>query len=58
MVKQITDKKVKGYTADEKAAAMVGLIGPLSTIGIALLVGFIALSVIMPMYMLTGAIGG
>ena len=44
--------------ADEKASAMVGMIGPLSTIGIALLVGFIALSVIMPMYTLTGAFGG
>jgi len=41
--------------AEEKTAAMVGLIGPFSTIGIALLVGFIALSVIMPMYTLTGA---
>ncbi len=44
--------------ADEKASAMVGMIGPLSTIGIALLVGFIALSVILPMYTLTGAFGG
>ena len=43
--------------AEEKTAAMVGMIGPLSTIGIALLVGFIALSVIMPMYTLTGAFG-
>lgn len=42
-------------TADERANAMVGLIGPASTIGIALLVGFIALSVLMPMYTLTGA---
>ncbi len=45
-------------TAEEKATTMVGLISPISTIGIALLVGFIALSVIMPMYSLTGAIGG
>lgn len=44
-------------TADEKANAMVGLIGPASTIAIALLVGFIALSVLMPMYTLTGAFG-
>ncbi len=44
-------------TAEETANAMVGMIGPLSTIGIALLVGFIALSVIMPMYTLTGALG-
>ena len=43
--------------AEEKTTAMVGMIGPVSTIGIALLVGFIALSVIMPMYTLTGAFG-
>ncbi len=43
--------------AEEKTNAMVGMIGPISTIGIALLVGFIALSVIMPMYTLTGAFG-
>jgi len=42
-------------TAEEKAAAMVGMLGPLSTVGIALLVGFIALAVILPMYTLTGA---
>jgi len=44
-------------SAEENPRAMVGMIGPLSTIGIALLVGFIALSVIMPMYTLTGAFG-
>ena len=44
-------------TAEEKTAAMVEMIGPISTIGIALLVGFIALSVILPMYTLTGAFG-
>jgi len=44
-------------TAEEKTSAMVGMIGPISTIAIALLVGFIALSVIMPMYTLTGAFG-
>jgi type II secretory pathway component PulF len=33
------------------------MLGPLTTIGIALLVGFIALAVIMPMYTLTGAFG-
>jgi len=44
-------------TAEEKTSAMVGMIGPLSTVAIALLVGFIALSVIMPMYTLTGAFG-
>jgi type IV pilus assembly protein PilC len=43
--------------AEEKTTAMVGMIGPVSTIGIALMVGFIAMSVIMPMYALTGAIG-
>jgi type IV pilus assembly protein PilC len=42
-------------TAEEKTAAMVGLLGPVSTLGIALLVGFIALAVILPMYTLTGA---
>ncbi len=45
-------------TAAEKTSAMVGMIGPVSTVGIALVVGFIAISVIMPMYTLTGAIGG
>jgi len=44
-------------TAAEKTSAMVAMIGPLSTIGVALLVGFIALSIIMPMYTLTGAFG-
>lgn len=44
-------------TADEKTSAMVGMIGPVSTIAIALLVGFIALAVIMPMYSLTGSFG-
>lgn len=43
--------------AEEKTSAMVGMIGPVSTIGIAFLVGFIAVSVIMPMYTLTGAFG-
>ena len=42
-------------TAEEKTTAMVGMVGPISTIGIALLVGFIAMSVLMPMYTLTGA---
>jgi type IV pilus assembly protein PilC len=41
--------------AEEKTAAMVGMIGPISTIGIALMVGFIAMSVLMPMYTLTGS---
>lgn len=45
-------------TAEEKTAAMVGMIGPLLTIVMALGVGFIAISVLMPMYTLTGAFGG
>ncbi|MFC2021976.1 type II secretion system F family protein, partial [Chloroflexota bacterium] len=44
-------------TAEEKTAAMVGLISPLATIVIAFFVGFIAISVLMPMYTLTGALG-
>ena len=42
-------------TAEEKMTAMVGMIGPLSTIGVSLLVGLIAISVLMPMYTLIGA---
>jgi len=42
-------------TAEERTAAMVGMISPLSTAVIGLLVGFIAISVLMPMYTLTGA---
>ncbi len=42
-------------TAEEKTAAMVGMISPISTAFIGLLVGFIAISVLMPMYTLTGA---
>jgi len=41
-------------TAEEKTSAMVGMLGPLSTIGIAVMVGFIAISVLMPMYGLMG----
>ncbi len=44
-------------TAEEKTEAMVGMISPLSTAVIGLFVGFIAISVLMPMYTLTGAIG-
>ncbi len=44
-------------TAEEKVNSMVGMIGPLATVGIAVIVGFIALSIIMPMYTLTGAFG-
>ena len=42
--------------AEEKIAALVGLIMPVSTIGIALMVGFIAMSVVMPMYSITGSL--
>lgn len=42
-------------TAEEKTTAMTGMIGPLATIVIALFVGFIAVSVLMPMYSITGA---
>lgn len=42
-------------TAEEKMSALVGMIGPLSTIGIAIVVGFIAISVLMPIYSITGA---
>ncbi|MBA7641963.1 putative type II secretion system protein F [subsurface metagenome] len=44
-------------TAEEKTSAMVGMIGPFLTIAMALGVGFIAISIIMPMYTLTGAFG-
>ena len=44
-------------TSEEKMNAMVGMITPISTIGIAILVGFIAISVLMPMYALTGSFG-
>jgi len=44
-------------TAEEKTTAMVGMLGPMSTMGIALMVGFIAISIIMPMYTLTGSFG-
>jgi type IV pilus assembly protein PilC len=44
-------------TAEDRTAAMVGMIGPMATIGIALMVGFIAISVLMPMYSITGSFG-
>jgi type IV pilus assembly protein PilC len=40
-------------TAEEKTDALVSMIGPISTIGIALFVGFIAIAILMPMYTLT-----
>ncbi len=42
--------------AREKVKSMVGLIEPLSTVLVALVVGFVALSVIMPMYSALGAL--
>ncbi len=42
--------------AQEKVKGMVGLIEPLSTVIVALAVGFVALSVIMPMYSALGAL--
>lgn len=42
-------------TAEEKTAAMIAMIGPISTIAIAIMVGFIAVSILMPMYTLTGS---
>ena len=44
-------------TAEEKTASMVGMVSPISTIAIALVVGFIAISILMPMYTLTGTFG-
>lgn len=43
-------------TAAERTRAMVGMLGPISTIGIAALVGLIAMSVMMPMYGLMGTL--
>ncbi len=40
-------------TAEEKMNTLIGLIGPISTMGIALFVGFIAIAILMPMYTLT-----
>jgi type IV pilus assembly protein PilC len=42
---------------DERTSAMTSMIEPVMTIGIAMIVGFIALSVIMPMYSIVGAFG-
>lgn len=41
--------------AEDKTSALVSMVGPISTIGIALVVGLIAISVLMPMYSLIGA---
>ena len=40
--------------AEQRTTALVSMITPVSTIILAGLVGFVALSVIMPMYSLTG----
>ncbi len=42
-------------SAEEKTDAMISMIGPISTIAIAIVVGFIAVSILMPMYTLTGS---
>lgn len=44
------------HDAQEKVKAMVSLIEPLATVIVALAVGFVALSVIMPMYSALGAL--
>ncbi|MFC1899361.1 type II secretion system F family protein [Chloroflexota bacterium] len=44
-------------TAEEKTSAMLSMMAPALTIGMALVVGFIAVSILMPMYSLTGAFG-
>ena len=43
--------------ANDKISAFTGVIQPALTIGIALIVGFIALAVIMPMYSILGTLG-
>jgi type IV pilus assembly protein PilC len=40
-------------SAEEKTSAMISMLTPISTIAIALFVGFIAIAVLMPMYTLT-----
>ncbi|MBI2856109.1 MAG: type II secretion system F family protein [Chloroflexi bacterium] len=42
---------------EDRTDSITGMIEPVMTIGIALVVGFIALSVIMPMYSIVGAFG-
>jgi type IV pilus assembly protein PilC len=43
--------------ADEKTTALISFIEPAMTLVIALVVGFIALSVVMPMYTIIGTMG-
>jgi type IV pilus assembly protein PilC len=40
-------------SAEEKMSAMISMLTPLSTVAIALFVGFIAMAILMPMYTLT-----
>ena len=42
-------------SAEDRMNAMVGILTPAVTIGVSLITGFIALSVIMPMYSITGS---
>ena len=42
--------------AEQRTAALVSMVTPVSTILLAGLVGFVALAVIMPMYSLTGSL--
>ena len=44
--------------ASERIAQFIGALTPMMTIGISVVAAFIAMAVIMPMYSLTGAIGG
>ena len=44
--------------AAERIAQFIGALTPMMTIGISVVAAFIAMAVIMPMYSLTGAIGG
>jgi type IV pilus assembly protein PilC len=44
--------------ATEKVKSMVALLEPLSTVVVALMVGFVALAVIMPMYAALSVVGG
>jgi type IV pilus assembly protein PilC len=43
--------------ADERISNMVSMIEPVMTVGLAVIIGFIALSVITPMYTMTGKFG-
>jgi type IV pilus assembly protein PilC len=43
--------------ADDKISGMISMIEPVMTVGLALIIGFIAISVITPMYSMTGKFG-